>query len=467
MAPHHRSRDDAGAQLIQYGALIVLAAVLMGALTFMLAPSVMTVPIGRAVCQMFTRDGDFSHCDPEFRPDEFYEPRRCMVTRDAEGTSHEVTVVVSGEDGTTFIREEYSDGTVKVIAVDESALRASFGIGADVDIGPIFQAGVGADAGVEFGWPGSVTWEFDSADEADRFQGDIEEAAKNEAGGGHFTDFETWSDGDHGLPEPSSVGRDYEGGLSGEAHAGLSVGNSGDRKKNDDGGSGSGSGGGGENGEDQNDGDGGWSADIGFEPGLEVGVGVDGAYGSEDHADGSTSKIYKLSGNANFGADWAVDSVEPSGERQGALKVTRDADGNVTEVVISQTTTVNGEVKVVTTQLPVDSAEQREVVENWLGAVPGGNALPITWDAMIPDELPDDPDPFTRLLYDEANVTRANYDQEIDEQSYGADVKFIVSLGYSYNTYSEDTDVNSAEYLGSPDGEGGREFIEYEACTGG
>ncbi|CAM3726313.1 hypothetical protein [Nocardiopsis rhodophaea] len=465
-----RRRDDTGAQLVEYAALIVFAVVILGTLTFMLARPVITIPVGKALCGLFSIGGDESGCDPEFRSDEYYEPDRCMVSRNADGTKHSASVVVEGTTGTTFIREEFSDGTVRFIAVDGSSIGGDVGVGGTVGLGPIASASAEANVGLEYGFPESAIWEFDSPEEADQFEQQIRDQAKEDVSKWDFNDFESWADNSGGVPPPTSVRSQHEVDVGANGDLSLSLGN--DKKKKDknkdegdedasnqDGSS--------QDGDEEDEvisvkptGD--WVPNL--DPGVDAGVGVSGMTATETHEDGSTSDIYELGGEASFGADWVVDSYNPNIERTGAMKVTRDADGNITEIVITQTTTDSDGPSITTTQLSLENEEQRQIAEEWLGWVPGGQALPITWDDMAPTELPDNADPFQELIFNEGNSMKTTYDQDTSEETIGLQVKIGVSVGYTYTNVDEETTVTSAEYLAAPV-DGRREYVQYEDCS--
>ncbi|WP_141922198.1 hypothetical protein [Haloactinospora alba] len=462
---------------MEWSALIVLASVVLATLTFMLSPSVIKEPVGRALCQMFSVGGDESECDPEFRSDEYYEPERCMVSREGDGSTHTASVVLDGTSGTSFVREEFNDDSVRFTAIDQSALGGGVGIGVDAGGGPVqLEAEAGADA--EYSNPQSASWDFDSTAEADKFEERIREKAKEDVSKFDFDNFESWADGGD-LPEPDSVRSEHQVDIGAHGDAGLSIGNSGRGQNNsgnnngsNDSGNGQDSGNSDNSGGDDNSGSSGqqdgetgdWQ--VNFDPGVDAAVGISGSMATETHADGSESSIYNLGGEASVGADWAVDEVTASKGRQGAMKVTRDEDGNITDITITQTTkSGTGDTEIITTQLPIEGEEQRQIAEEWLGAAPGGKALPITWDDMAPDELPEGADPFQELLFNEGNSSKATYDQSVTQEEIGLQVKLGVSLGYTYTSHSEDTEIKDAEYLGSPS-EGEREYISYDDCVG-
>jgi hypothetical protein len=111
--------------------------------------------------------------------DEDFKPAQCKIREDTEKGGSEVKLgwfKIGQEFG--FVRQEFSDGTVRLTLVDSASIGAVGG-GKDklFDIGKLGDDAKGATSvevsgGLKFGY--GSTWQFDNAAQAEEFREEIE-----------------------------------------------------------------------------------------------------------------------------------------------------------------------------------------------------------------------------------------------------------------------------------------------------
>lgn len=440
-------RSDRGGSLIEYAAVLLLVCAIAAAVVMVALPRPVADGLVRAVCLALQLDD----CEASTEAaDADYEPERCLQTRMTDVSGYQVEVVVTFGEEFSFITESFSDGETRVTLVDTAKLEASLGAGASLNITRAFQLGAEISVGGGLSVPNGSTWVFDSPEEAEQLMDDLRTRQRIDITKsvspiiGWGVDLIWGPD----IPDPDIVRTGVEAELGVDGHAGFNIGN--ERKRNGD----KDSGGGGVQG---------WS----LSPKLQVqgAVGVTAALTeSVDSRDGSVSTTYSLGGTASIGADWVVDDWKPSGERTGTMTVTRDAEGRITGVELVQLAADSSGVTVTTTELAVETAEERAMVEEWMGWVVDDQVLPLTWDSLAPTELGDDPGPFERWLFEEGRTSRVRYDDDSSIHELSGNIKLGVSLGLGGTWGDESLTVVDAEYLGAPVN-GTRPYVPYETCA--
>ena len=175
-----RESRDRGAGLAEYAGLVVLAALILGALV-----PIVAVPlrdnIEYELCKIF-HPGDTANC--ESPQDKKFKPSNCTtgISTNTYGGSVDIAFFTVGKD-LTFMRTTTVDNngnkTVTMTAVDNTSLGVGTGVGVGVNAG---GANLGADAEVNANLKVGVgdSWQFtgkNAEKDADNFVGDMQEQA--------------------------------------------------------------------------------------------------------------------------------------------------------------------------------------------------------------------------------------------------------------------------------------------------
>lgn len=442
-------RGDTGAGTLEYVGLSLLASAIVVSLFITTpAPAFLGDLYRRAICLI--SGGECPQgVSPEARQNEYYEPPPCLVSSSETRLGAEVNILVfdAGKE-VAFITQRTADGQVQVTTVDADMFGVSTGVGVDANAGP-FRIGAEANVGGSMTIGLGDTYTFDSQDEADQFIGDIREQAGIDAAedlpgplGWGASAYDHFAGPD--LPDPDITREEVSLEASADAGATAGLGRPGQGE----------------------DGDGGWQADANIGAEAEVHVGENVVL-EHNHETGQESVTYELTGGASAGASVPTQSVGPEGERQGAFKVTRNEDGSLDSLEFTQTTMVDGEMTVVTTNVPLETDAARQTAEDWLDSGLNNSdltALRVTWDDMAPTTAPGpDADDFARLLYEEGQVSRATYDTETTNFELSGEVKLGLKLGGGVFYEGSEEDLASAEYLAAPRN-GERSYIPFENC---
>ncbi|MGW6129344.1 hypothetical protein ACWFNE_04885 [Cellulomonas sp. NPDC055163] len=189
---------------------------------------------------------------------------------------------------------------------------------------------------------------------------------------------------------------------------------------------------------------------------LALAAGARGAVTILTGADGTQTWTYHLEGVR--GAD--VD--------EGALGVTRDAVGDVRELVLrSVAPGERRDSEVTTTTLGVDD-DDRAAVDAWLGErAPAGRSdgVRVEGSALVPG-LPS-PRTFGDLLYRGSTTSVITYRGVRDDTAFRSAVRDGWALGLAVRARDVGARTADATYLGSPSRTGERLMIPEARCTGG
>lgn len=454
-------RGNVGQVQMEYLGLILLIAAVVAALVA--APVIQQLPdmFRAVVCQISGR-GDCGGLPPSARPNEYYQPNNCLVSQTRTEHGGSISVVVTVGKDIVLVKKVMSDGETRITVARRTTAGVEGGVGAGVKLGKIFEARGEADIGAEIKGSTGNTWVFDNERKADKFVGDIKEqntvdAAKETGPVGWLggTIYDAVDDSDP--PEPHidryKVGLNVHGDAIAKGGARL-----------DFGGGSSGS-------NDSGDSESNWASVSAASVGVEGKVGGD-AEVAVNHRDGTVTTTFQFNARGSAGAEvFGHESINDvpikgRGSVKGNIKVTTK-DGEITRVQFRSARSVNNDLKMTTTRLEVDNERDRRVVERFLARsvqTAGSGAGTAPWVDLAPKSKPDeDALPMQRLLYDEGKATQAQYRTKRDPWQVGADVKWGVKLGIEGHTLTEERDLVSASYLGSPQ-DGERSFVTYDDC---
>ncbi|MBT0772642.1 hypothetical protein KIH74_27105 [Kineosporia sp. J2-2] len=479
-ARNRHARSDAGAATLEQVGLVSAVAVVIGAVALAMAPQRIASEATRAVCLAFTlgQADCGSGATDDVVTDESFKPTECRVREQTEkvGTVIDIGFVSMGKEY-GFARQEMADGKVQLTAVGTDSVGVTGGPdGKTFDIGRI-----GSEVG-ELEGEGSGTfkigygdtWEFDSAAEADQFQDDINE----------YASMKSWESGPDGLgyiimnkitgyPEvPQPTTRITK--MSGDAgiQAGLQV-------KLQDVPTTSGA-----------------DADAEEPEGLDPNVGgtleIKGEYEvtQETKTNGDNSWTYQLSGELKGEASVVAVGGEASGKSTGAFKVTRDKDGNLTELSFVSTregtlqantgakaATADGEATgkdgsafttatVTTTTLKLDDAADRKIAQDWLSGnnEQFGSPFELTYDTMVPSKEAAADDLFGQLMYGKGTVSQVQYEGVKNVEEFGAEINLGWKFGAKISSENGSNQTVNATYLGAPTTDGTRPMLQYSEC---
>lgn len=448
-------------------------------LSIAIAPEFITAKARAGVCLLLGGE-DCGGDVPPSLTDEDFKPVQCKLREDSEKAGSEVKIAwfkIGQEFG--FIRQEFSDGSVRLTLVDGASIGAVGGSKDKLfDIGKLGDSGKGAAsvevaAGLKFAY--GSTWQFKDADESEKFRGEIEKYAmqqqqlRHSGGGGvgiaiynSLTD--NWAD----PPDPAitfgSIG--FEASLKGALGLKIPTGPAGTGGKVP-------------------------TAD----PNVGAALTIKGDYQvlTERNArTGTTSWVYQLSGEGTLSGNAVVAGGELGGRTTGAVRVTRNEKGELVSLGFistregSATTTVGGkspvDVKgvkgngkdsdknsratVTVTTLPLDSAADRAIAQRWLSGADEqfGSPLRMAAQTLVPDRPAEPGDEFGRLLHERATVARTTYDNVTDLQEFGAELNLGWKFGFKVSMQDTESVAAESTYLGAPGSGGIRPMLPFEEC---
>lgn len=430
-----------------------------------------------AICRMFGGD-----CQPGDKPrkDTDYRPDKCLARQAEEKGGYVVKIAFfkMGEEW-GFIRQEFSDGTVRLTLTDTASIGADAtpkGLGASWDAGKIGDLDgkgkreVKIGGGLKFGY--GDTWTFKNADEEKKFQDSIlKQWADQQAiehsqdpaatGTGIWLGNMITGDGDVRDPNITFGKVGLEGGASG---AFKSVGTNGSSEVN--------------------------TGNLSLEGKISPEVIV-----SNNKDTGERQYTYQWTGEGTGTAQALGIGEELKGGVTGAVRITRGKDGRLSRIEFINTyeyqlsskdglggktgsgNSGSGEVKqgekrvrTTTTVLDVNDGN-RSVAEDWLSHNAGnflqglGSAVPR---AMTPYAVTKDPGPtgsaFDKLLYDQSKVSAINYSNIQDAYKFGLEINLGRSFGFEATYQKNLQNVLGAQYLGAPRN-GVRQYVPWPECT--
>lgn len=459
---------DGGVSTVEWVAGLLIVAGMVTAMVTLTVPQSVRDGVEAAICEVFSAGGSGDCQTPQEQArDEDFRPDVCTTASSTWRGDVWASVLIFkvGED-LTFMQSTDSDGNVTVTAVNGQSGGVEIVAGGEIQAGGSSPGG-SASTGASLRIAAGDGWVFESQDEADEFIDDIRRRAVAEAivpgptglGGFVVGGLETIGDavGAEGIvddvlgdvPDPDIHQQELE--ISANGALGAALGGPRLDRQIEDG-----------------------RPEVGIDPNTaRAYVNVDASakvIRTQNDEENTTSTTFQLRGGARAGADAVgIDQQEARASAQGAVTLTEGPDGELQSLTLTQTTIINDRSTVTTTELPVDTEAERDIVRDYLtdpgNAGPLGPTLQLTWDDMAPTRDPGpDASPLQRLLYEQGQTQRVNYSYDSHNTPFGARAGEGVQVGAGFNVLSSDQEVTDAEYLGAPGANGTRPFRDFTEC---
>lgn len=484
-----RSRGDAGQNMLEYVGIAITVAAVVVIIGSANGLGVLPSSAEKAVCKVINSadcrgKGLAPKTDADFKPD-FCE---VQTTQENHKGTINLGIVKLGQDwALQKVKVQNKDGSthyrVMMTSGGQAGLEGGFGfdatkVGAEIKIG--------ADATFGYG----DMWDFKSEEEMNKFSDGLHQAwlDKIQEGTPGYEMGVAMRD-DEPLPDPKF--KIAKGGVQALAEGEFKfpsgeTDENGQPKTNDKGKPAKGD----------------TAAKIKIKPSGEVTT-------MNNTQDGSTvtTQQFKLEGTgtrpnkagskvkANF-------DMSALGSSTGAMTIVRDKSGNITQIKFVQTVeagaTADGKfgagsvdrkgkqgqkeggikgtethkgVAVVTKTLDVN-ADNRDTVNNWLSNNNDAGTVAKTmadaaFSAANGVEEPPGPgaDPMEQLLFDQGKTTRALYKNQTDALEISAKIRLGWTLGFSFSTERSQQDIVDGEFLGAPDEDGSRRYVDFPECS--
>ncbi|MBE7699041.1 hypothetical protein H9623_01795 [Oerskovia sp. Sa1BUA8] len=466
-----RGQGERGASTIETFGVVAVAVVLVTALILVFTTFKVGDRIAIELCKVVTAvSGSGASCGTVTdaaapQQDKDFQPPVCMLSEKNESYSAQIKIafVTIGENS-GFIVQEQADGSVKVTVTDGGALGAEGGAGATFNIGKLgSETKGGADVdfggGLTFGY--GDTWEFTSKAEYDTMRSQLDdylmqqEMLKQEGGAWAIKGMGGFVD----APKPPTV-KFTTIGLEAALDGGIGL-REPTGKKDADG------------------------KEEFLDPNLGLSFSLDGSgeVVVETSSNGDVTYNYQLKGSGAAGIELVAGSGTGSLSGEAAFSVKRDKNKDVTEIVFKTVGasslegqlgnatfeqvnggagTAEGSSVMTTTTLVVDDSNRAQV-DAWLAE--RGDALRIPLSAVVPDKPSDDP--FSQLLYEKATVSRVEYENIQDGFAFGAAVKAGLQLGFNFSMEEATATAVKAHFLGAPQADAVRPWVDDAVCIGG
>lgn len=470
-----RDEADRGAGVVEYAALIVLAALILGGLASLGMPSKVRTAVSVSLCQILNL-GTAQKCGSTGTPraDPYKPTQPCTVrttSTKAGGDLAFASVDIGG--GITLLESTDSEGHVTVTAVDDTTAKAVAGAGAGYQWGKAINAG--ANGSIEGGgtFTSGDSWTFDNQKQADQFTNEIQkyalatEAEQAPIFGPAIVGFAyKHSPIAPKVRRPDVVRYSVDFAGAGKGNAGVDPTEGKEHKPGSEN-----KGGKHRAGKHAAKSDSGRTAGrVGTDPTIAEGNGELNFGQKEtienDKKHGTVSATIDVHAKASASGDVAGHSVPKGWEGDGGVKVTSDLHGNIISVDLMQTTTVNGKTTVTTSHLPVTDANRVEVVKD-LGLYGTSPPLPthLLWDDLAPTDDPGDAgNDWQRLMYRQAQTSKVTYDTSTSDSAVGASAKAGVVFQLNGDVANTGQKLTSAQYLGAPGPDGKRRYQDWKEC---
>lgn len=483
-----RGSPDSGAIAKEYVGIVLLAAVIVGAVFVALSPAGADVrgATCRAVNEILQTDldcGSDKGGDDQSTPvdDSDFEPDKCTLHKSSESTSSVVKIgfIEIGENA-GFIVTEYSDGTVSMTATSGGSVGATGGFGADASWGTgSADARVDFGAGVEF--DSGSTWTFEDADQAEEFRDQLDDylydqwAMSHPVCHGHMC-VQRPKLGAEPPPVPSTTFAGVKGTVDVNGELGISAtGNAtplteGELKTHGIGAS--------------------------IQPSADWVTTNDDGNTPDDPSDDTRTYVTDMQLNSEVTGQIGLPTGGTGAMVGASVSIKKDSQGRIIEVTIATTSevtdgaggsasgkgkkgknsgggsvsggTTEGDVVVNETTLKLDPEDtgDQEAVTDWLGGTgnhPWPGVIPI--NALDPSQPAAEDDPFGQMLFEDATSTSIAYETEEESAQFGLNVKFGLALGADFSMGSEQSSATEATYLGAPRPDGSRPVLDYTECV--
>ena len=399
------ARRERGAVGLEYGAIIAVAALVVGLITVSVTNNnIVSRSVQRALCVIFTLGQ--GNCGSAESISEPTEP--CVTKGEGYALNAKVDVAFFAAGGSTSVMiETLSNGQYRVT-------RTS-GSNGGVQAGAGFDAHLGVN-GSQWGWDGqasasavlqgdeSQVWVVDSHDAAQdiRDWAIYDQSADTSMGGGGpvigwisnhtvrpLSDWVAGHGGLHPPRDPDTV--IYTGGASVDASAQLTL----------------------------------------LALGAEASVGGASILGMEVNADGSYTLIGTLEANASISGSAAWETTEASTNNTWGFRQSYDADGNLVSVSYTNISQVNGDsIEMTTLTLPINTTADKDLANTFLY-----NPIPTTWE------------PFMDAARTRGTATKLTYDNlgSLDIEA-AASGKLLAGLGVAGGFSLPKSNLQNAQY---------------------
>lgn len=482
-----RPRNDRGQNMLEYTGIGIIVAATLVAIGAGNGLNMVPTGLSNAVCKVLGGDCVTTmQADPGGPPtNEDFKPDECetQTVGEKHGGTVSLGIVELGKEWELQkTKIQKADGSTGYKVTMTSGGQAGVNGGAGFNLGKVgTEIEVGADA--KFGY--GDQWEFDSKEEMDKFSDGLHQAWLDNIQEGSTPGYEMGElmRDDEPLPDPTST--ISKGGFEGTAGATFEP----PGKK---------------------------GGEVEFTPTGERTT-------TRNQKDGSvqTTEQFKIEGKGGStafekgpaeGAQGSTKSLDYGaiGSSSGAMSVKRDKHGKITEVEFVQTVEVgastdgkfegtggpadtpdgrerNGKregsisagetakgVAVVTRKIPVETAADRKVVDNWLSAnndagtvakTMGDSALAVIRGSEAQPGL--NASPMDRLMHEKGKTTRAMYANHTEALEMEARVKAGWAFGASFSSERSTDTITDGEYLGAPDANGERRYVNFPECDRG
>ncbi|MFV0452265.1 MAG: hypothetical protein ACK5LS_08500 [Propioniciclava sp.] len=400
---------ERGAGALEWVAVMLIAAVLVGAVAVAVAPATpLTNAIRSAICTILGL-GDGA-CAPVQESREPTEP--CVTGRAGLDASMSVAVAVDLGGGTGLLIEELSNGQLRVTQFESASVGVS--AGGAIEAGVIvddnrFVSGVSAEAGAALVGESGDVWIVDNQQEVDALVRGIVategmEVITNPPGSPIPPSLNpvTWLSNKAadwvGLydipPEPNTT--HAQAGIAGNASA---------------------------------------SWDLFFVMGAEASASVTEVAGVALHDDGTQTVYLDVEAGVGMTANVVTENTSPDWTLDGRLAMDLDENGEIAAVTFK---TIDTDTDTqITAELPVNTPEDLEVVQQMLL----------------------NPQGFVDAAFDHGNVTRLTYDTD-DSHTVGAvfEIQSALKAGLGAEVNWVNDTLESAEYWD------GTQFVRWEGC---
>jgi hypothetical protein len=489
-----RRTRERGVVGLEYGALIAIAALVVGMVVFAISPAGADVRthVCKAVASVFQLEagcgddgsGDDEENAEEPPDDETFEPEKCKIheTGDEYSTVVKIGFIEIGENA-GFVVTEYSDDTVTMMATNGAEIGATGGFGADAAWGEL-EAGAKVDfgAGVEFDY--GSTWHFENADQAESFREQLDDYLYDQWAMTHpvcspmgmCIPRPTKGTDPPPVPTTTFAGVKLTADVSSEL--GISA----------------------------TSGPGPTQASL-TQQGIAAQIGAssnwtvtnDNGGTPDDPDDDRSTYVTAMSLNSEVTGQIGLATGGVGSMVGMSYAITKDSDGNIVEIQIVSTSevtaqsggtadgevtqgdgpgqtggggsvnggTTDGDVVVTETTLAIDpdDAASQQTVRDWMGG-DGDYEWPGLISLNMVDPSTADPaDPFAMLLHNHATSSTIAYDKVTDVAGFALNVKFGLAFGVDFSMENSDTTATEATYLGAPRPDGTRPVIDFSECV--
>ncbi|MBB4932982.1 hypothetical protein F4561_003802 [Lipingzhangella halophila] len=462
-------RGDTGSAFSEYGALILLVAVLVAAVLLGSLPRNVSDLIRDGVCKVQSivtgeecDDGSPEASDPNFLPE------YCIREGHKEETGFEISIGFF-ELGQKyyFAKETLSDGRVVVTMMPSFEAAAEAKAGGGIDFGEnSLKRETGGSLQVKLAT--GNTFFLEDEEQFQELKADIDKTRlediqdmTNPVG----SRLSRWITEKVGIYEPPDLPpADVKTGTFGlEAEIGKPINK--------------------------------WRADNGATPemNLTIGTKLDVAHWYDEPGNDKTARTYTYSGQGDLGVDRMGAHVNGGLSWSGATRIMRNEDGSLKNIRYSTTASgdwkagVEGEdgatadveaggSQAVTQEIQLDfeTPEEQAMGEQLLedrGLLPPKNVMESMANPMMdPEEGGDinedpgeDAEPYEQFAFDRARVWQYQSDVESTDMNFGAKAKMGISLGASFGWSTEDSSTTDAQILEGPEN-GERTFVRHEPC---